>query len=213
MHATIINVLSICVFSVSSIGNAELDKHLSTLPHQSIICANLIRNGKWYILNSSELSVVKKSLLEKKRYRLPEGVDDAVFGPLNIRIVLWGVADGKLEPLDFIEMDENASLLYNKQGTLVIKNNEASKPLRELMKRIKDGKEKPVAISSPNSNSDSPGPRNPRNPGGPAKGAEKAPVKAGKESRMKEPYGKGLATRPGPESCAGVVVQRDYRTE
>jgi hypothetical protein len=29
--------------------------------------------------------------------------------------------------------------------------------------------------------------------------AEKAPVKTGKEQRMKEPYGKGL----GPESCAG----------
>ena len=33
--------------------------------------------------------------------------------------------------------------------------------------------------------------------------SEKAPVKTGKEWRMKEPYGKGLATRPGPESCAG----------
>ncbi len=31
----------------------------------------------------------------------------------------------------------------------------------------------------------------------------RAPVKTGEVSRMKESYGEGLATHPGPESCAG----------
>jgi len=34
-------------------------------------------------------------------------------------------------------------------------------------------------------------------------GSEKAPIKAGKELRMKEPHGKGVANRSNPESCAG----------
>jgi hypothetical protein len=32
----------------------------------------------------------------------------------------------------------------------------------------------------------------------------KAPVKAGRESRMKEPYKKGVANHLDPESCAGA---------
>jgi hypothetical protein len=32
---------------------------------------------------------------------------------------------------------------------------------------------------------------------------QKAPVKTGLESRMKEPYREGLAPHPGPQSCAG----------
>ena len=31
-----------------------------------------------------------------------------------------------------------------------------------------------------------------------------APVKTGKELWMKEPYGEGLASHTGPESCAGA---------
>ncbi len=31
----------------------------------------------------------------------------------------------------------------------------------------------------------------------------KAPIKIGKEKRMKDPYDEGIASRIGPESCVG----------
>ncbi len=33
--------------------------------------------------------------------------------------------------------------------------------------------------------------------------ALKAPIKIGKEKRMKDPYDEGIANRIGPESCVG----------
>ena len=81
----------------------EIQNVQRTLPTGSIIGANVIsRDGRWYVARASEISALRTILKEAT----PDHDDSWITPPQRLlpeySIVLWGVADGKVVPLQVL---------------------------------------------------------------------------------------------------------------
>jgi hypothetical protein len=133
---------------------SELDKLLEeiqnvqrSLSSGSTVGANVVKDGRWYVLGASEILAVRTILKEAKRqydsgpfpaqYRLPE-----------YSIVLWGVADGRVVPLQVLWVNRSVSrfeLFGEKAGSYLVRDGKERETLRTLIDRIREGREQPVA--------------------------------------------------------------------
>jgi len=142
-----------CVVFARCAENGSLGEQLhllpgssvASLPPRSLIGGNLIRGDKWYVLTRSEMLAVR-SILNRKP-SIPR-VGEAIPPPLVDRIALWGISGGEVVLLDVVAVDDSVTLVVplgrHRRGLYVVGDWDERHCLRELMKRVNGGKEKPV---------------------------------------------------------------------
>lgn len=112
----------------------------------SVIGGNLIRADEWYVLSACEISAVRALLNKEERHVVTEGFPPQL--PVAAyKLVLWGVADGNVVPLDLLRVDRSVIVLIpldGKAGWYGVRDGKERECLRNLIKRIEDGKEVPV---------------------------------------------------------------------
>ena len=141
-------LIAVTLFALSMPSNSpaddkDLDELISLIPGHSVL-------GSLPPRSASEILAVGR-LLEHERHIPPQGVH-VVLPQLTNWIVLWGIADGKFVWLEAIGMDDSARVLLpldSKAGWYPVTDPKARKCLRRLIKRIQDGRERPVARSQP----------------------------------------------------------------
>jgi hypothetical protein len=117
-----------------------------SLPSGTVIGGNLIWGGEWYVLSASEVSAVR-TLLKKEERHVDTGMPPPNVPLALIKVVLWGIADGNVVPLDVILVDRSFSILMpldGKAGYYGVRDGKERECLQKLMKRIHEGKELPV---------------------------------------------------------------------
>ncbi|HBO43767.1 MAG TPA: hypothetical protein DD670_07515 [Planctomycetaceae bacterium] len=125
----------------------ELENPQRILPSGTIIAANVVGNGRWYVVGATEIAAVRAILKQAKR------PDDYFFTPPfpllpDYTIVLWGVVDGKVVPLRAIWIRRSVSyfhVLGKGGGNYLVPDGKQRETLRTLIRRIEEGKEEPVA--------------------------------------------------------------------
>jgi hypothetical protein len=141
----VVTHLSAAVEGADRVG---LPGSLGPLPSShTVLGANLVRDGKWYVLDAAEISAITESM-SAKPFTVPRG-KEVVMPATDSTIVLWGIKGQAMVPLDVVDMDGAAFFLssdaksanYSVAGT-------ARTRLRELIKRIREGKQRPVAVTS-----------------------------------------------------------------
>ena len=141
-------VYTLLVLSVNSATCAEADVRWASIPPDTVVSANLVRNNKWYVLSASELSAVRE-LIAKKPWSAPEG-SLPVLEPMPNRFVLWGQAADRLSVVDVIDVDDAIGLLYStrKGEYYETANSKQREPLVRLMERISKGAEQPILTTT-----------------------------------------------------------------
>jgi hypothetical protein len=119
------------------------------LPSGSVIGGNLILLGdEWYTLNATEISAIRTLLADGKRY-VKQGLPPQ--RPLaTIKLVLWGIVDGTIKPLNVLYVDEEVRIFLpcdGKAGSIHVEDSKERKCLQNLIKRVLDGKDPPIVAN------------------------------------------------------------------
>jgi hypothetical protein len=146
---------------------------LRSLPPRAVIGANLIQGDKWYVLSASEIMAVRR-LLDRKPSSPSPSVIEMHLPPLDDRLVLWGIADRKVVPLEVLDVGDSLTLLYphnqrGKRGWYSMVGTAERECLLKLYQRIDQGKEQPVVQGKP-------APACPKTSDRPNRGSNTAPV-------------------------------------
>jgi len=117
-----------------------------SLPSGTVIGGNLIWGDEWYVLSASEISAVR-TLLKKEERHVATGALPPQVPLALIKVVLWGIADGNVVPLDVLLVNSSVRILMpldGKAGYYGVPDGKERECLQKLMKRIHEGKELPV---------------------------------------------------------------------
>ena len=140
------------VHGASCVATSPVDREvcrlLRPLPLQCVIGANLIVDGKWFILDASEVDALEKLLAGSKPYVMPEEFDHVSLRPCSYTVILWGVDKGKVVALDSVNVSYPIDLFNSTAKNCLCCADHLEKEKRLLgqaVKRAATGKQKPIA--------------------------------------------------------------------